>query len=164
MASLCLTPVPQTTPELEATQVTVKIPTYRVDMKGEADLIEEIGRLYGVNKIPSRLRVGTLGSNPYDKTVDDLNEVRTLLTGMGLYEAQGQTLISKEDAIRFSPYPLPANGPVALKNPLSSDMDVLRPSLLPGLLTSITHNVNHRTPDIALFEIGRVFVPAADGK
>ena len=164
LASLCLTPVPQTTPELEATQVTIKIPTYRVDMKGEADLIEEIGRLYGVNKIPSRLRVGTLGSNPYDKTVDDLNEVRTLLTGMGLYEAQGQTLISKEDAIRFSPYPLPANGPVALKNPLSSDMDVLRPSLLPGLLTSITHNINHRTPDIALFEIGRVFVPAADGK
>lgn len=154
LASLELTPVPEATPELEATQVTVKIPTYRVDLKRETDLIEEVGRLYGVDKIPSRLIIGSLGSNPYDKVVDFLNDVRTLLVGLGFYEAQGQTLISKTSAGCVCP------NPVELKNPLSSDMDVLRPSLLPGLLTCVTHNINHGTSDVALFEIGRVFIPA----
>jgi phenylalanyl-tRNA synthetase beta chain len=53
--------------------------------------------------------------------------------------------------------------PVAIKNPLSSDMNVLRPSLLPGLLDSLRHNVSRKNDDVALFEIGRVFVPA-EGK
>lgn len=154
LANLELTPVPEATPELEASQVTVKIPTYRVDLKREADLIEEVGRLYGVDKIPSRLMIGSLGSNPYDKVVDFLNDVRSLLVGLGFYETQGQTLISKTSAECVCPHP------VELKNPLSSDMDVLRPSLLPGLLTCVTHNINHGTSDVALFEIGRVFIPS----
>lgn len=158
LASLELTPIPEATPELEATQVTVQIPTYRVDLKREVDLIEDIGRIYGVDKIPSRIKVGSIGSNPYDSTVDELDEARTILTGLGLYETQGQTLISSAAAKLICPNPVP------LKNPLSSDMDVLRPSLLPGLLTCITHNINHRVNDIALFEIGRVFLPTDGSK
>ena len=156
LASLELTPVEEETPELAASRVTVKIPPRRVDLNREADLIEEVGRLYGVDKIPSRLQIGSLGSNPYDKTVDFLSEVRRLLVGLGFHEAQGQTLISKAAAKLVCP------SPIELRNPLSSDMDVLRPSLLPGLLASTTHNINHGTPEVALFEIGRAFIPDGD--
>jgi hypothetical protein len=95
LASLNLTPVPEATPELEASQVTVKIPTYRVDLKREADLIEEVGRLYGVDKIPSRLMIGSLGSNPYDKVVDFLNDVRSLLVGMAFTRLRGKPSFPK---------------------------------------------------------------------
>lgn len=155
---LQLEAVAEASPELEQTQVTVKIPSYRVDLKQEADLIEEVGRLYGVNKIPSTIHFGTIGRNPYDATVDVLNKARTILAGMGLSEAQGQTLISKEYAQWVDP------DPVALSYPLSADMNVLRPSLLPGLLDCIQRNINHKTNDVALFEIGRVFNKNAEGK
>ena len=69
-------------------------PTFRVDLKREVDLIEEIARLYGVDKIPSTPPRGAIGSNPYDAVHDQMAEARRILTGLGLNEAQGQTLIS----------------------------------------------------------------------
>ena len=71
-------------------------------------------------------------------------------------EAQGQTLISDNAAH------LVTAQPVALENPLSSDMNVLRPSLMPGLLDALRQNVNRKNNDVAFFEIGRVFAPAYD--
>jgi phenylalanyl-tRNA synthetase beta chain len=136
-----------------------RVPTYRVDIKRETDLIEEIGRLYGVDKIPSTPPRGAVGANAFDSVHDQIAESRRLLTGLGLFEAQGQTLISDAVAkLRDS-----GASQVALQNPLSSDMNVLRPSLLPGLLDSLRHNVSRKNDDVALFEIGRVFVPA-EGK
>jgi phenylalanyl-tRNA synthetase beta chain len=94
-----------------------------VDLKREVDLIEEVGRLYGVDKIPSTPPRGALGANAFDAVYDQIGEVRRILTGLGLNEAQGQTLISECTECR-----VPAPNVVALANPLSSDMDVLRPS------------------------------------
>jgi len=131
---------------------TFSLPTWRVDLKREVDLIEEVGRLYGVDKIPSTPPRGALGSNAYDAVYDQIGEVRRILAGLGLNEAQGQTLISKDEC-RIKNEEL-----VALANPLSSDMDVLRPSLLPGLIHSLRHNVSRKNYDVALFEVGRVFV------
>jgi phenylalanyl-tRNA synthetase beta chain len=82
---------------------------------------------------------------------DQLVEARRLLAGLGMYEAQGQTLISEVSAR------LEAGTAASLANPLSSDMNVLRPSLLPGLLDALRHNLNHKNHDVALFEVGRVF-------
>ena len=127
------------------------VPTWRVDMKREVDLIEEVGRLFGIEKIPSTPPRGALGANAYDSVYDQISEVRRILTGLGLNEAQGQTLVAKAEC-RVKPEEI-----VALANPLSSDMDVLRPSLLPGLLTILRHNVSRKNHDVALFEIGRVF-------
>ena len=135
--------------------VTFKIPTFRVDLKREADLIEEVARLYGVDKIPATPPRGAIGSNPYDAIHDQLGDARRLLIGLGLNEAQGQTLISDGAAKLATSEPI-----VALANPLSSDMNVLRPSLLPGLLDSLRHNLSHKNHDVALFEIGRVFSSA----
>jgi phenylalanyl-tRNA synthetase beta chain len=131
---------------------TFKIPSWRVDLKREVDLIEEIGRLYGIEKIPATPPRGALGANVFDAVYDQIAEARKILTGLGLSEAQGQTLIAKSEVRNQKPEEI-----VALANPLSSDMDVLRPSLLPGLIHSLRHNVSRKNYDVALFEIGRVF-------
>ncbi len=142
--------------EAEATPlepVTVKIPTFRVDLKREVDLVEEVVRLFGVDKIPSTAPRGAIGTHAYDAVHDQLAETRRILAGLGLNESQGQTLISDAAAGLCTD----AEEIVSLANPLSSEMNVLRPSLLPGLLDALRHNLSHKNYDIALFELGRVF-------
>ena len=75
------------------------------------------------------------------------------MSSLGLSEAQGQTLVSGSEVRSVKDENI-----VAIANPLSSEMDVLRPSLLPGLLNALRHNISRRNNDVALFEIGRVFL------
>ena len=135
----------------EPGECTFSVPSWRVDLKREVDLIEEVGRLFGIDKIPSTPPRGALGSNVFDSVYDQISDARRILTGLGLNEAQGQTLISSAE------FGIRSAESVMLANPLSSDMDVLRPSLLPGLIHSLRHNVSRKNYDVALFEIGRVF-------
>jgi phenylalanyl-tRNA synthetase beta chain len=133
------------------------VPSWRVDLKREVDLIEDVERLYGVEKVPATPPRGAIGTNVFDSVYDQIAEACRILAGLGLNEAQGQTLISSAElGIRSAES-------VMLANPLSSDMDVLRPSLLPGLIHSLRHNVSRKNYDVALFEIGRVFTRSADG-
>jgi phenylalanyl-tRNA synthetase beta chain len=136
--------------------LTFEIPTFRVDLKREVDLIEEICRLHGIDRIPSTPPRGAHGTNEFDAVYDQIAEARRILTGLGLNEAQGQTLIGKSE-VRSTR----SEDSIELVNPLSSDMDVLRPSLLPGLIHSLRHNVTRKNSDVALFEIGRVFTGGA---
>ena len=133
-------------------ECTFGIPTFRVDLKRDVDLIEEIGRMYGVDKIPATPPRHAIGSNAFDAVYDAATEARRLLTGLGLNEAQGQTLIAHDES------GMKSEGQAPLANPLSSDMDVLRPTLLPGLIHSLRHNISRKNYDAALFEIGRVFL------
>ena len=144
-------------PPSEPGTVTYRIPTFRVDLKREVDLVEEVARLHGVDRIPSTTPRGAVGGHPFDAVYDVLMELRRLLAGLGLNEAQGQTLIAGQLAS------LPGTPAVRLANPLSSDMDVLRPSLLPGLLDILRHNSSRRNAHVQLFELGRVFQPGAKG-
>jgi phenylalanyl-tRNA synthetase beta chain len=128
-----------------------EIPSWRVDLKREVDLIEEIARLYGVDKIPSTAPRGAVGAHPFDPVYDQFAEVRRILSGLGLNEAQSQTLIN-DAAAKTATADI-----VLLANPLSSDMNALRPSLLPGLLATLGHNFTRKCSDVQLFEIGRVF-------
>lgn len=130
---------------------TFRIPTWRVDLKRETDLIEEIERLHGLDQVPATPPRGAIGAHPFDAVHDQIAEARRLLCGLGLHEAQGQTLVGKAEGRRQN------KDLVELANPLSADMDVLRPSLWPGLLTILRHNVSHKNYDVGLFEIGRVF-------
>jgi phenylalanyl-tRNA synthetase beta chain len=141
-------------PTANGQSATFSIPTFRVDLKREVDLIEEIARLHGVDKIPSTAPRGAVGAHPFDAMYDEIAAVRRLLAGLGLNEAQGQTLVSSAECGMRNAECVP------LANPLSSDMDVLRPSLLPGLIHSLRHNLNRKNNDVALFEIGRVFLRA----
>ena len=155
LSSLGLDPIDGGT-GVEASSTTFRIPTWRVDLKREADLIEEVARLFGVDNIPSTPPRGAIGSNAFDEVYDEIAGARRLLAGLGLNEAQGQTLISETAAALAAP----TGSLVLLDNPLSADMNALRPSLLPGLLDSLRHNANRQSHDVGLFEIGRVFTQA----
>src|SRR5262249_48663919 len=133
LASLGLMEEPQGRTEGSAR---FSVPTWRVDLKREADLIEEIARLHGVDRIPSTPPRAAIGARAFDAVYDEHAEARRLLTALGLQEAQGQTLIA-EPASRLV---APAEGLLHLSNPLSHEMQVLRPSLLPGLLDALHHN------------------------
>ncbi|MCI0536720.1 MAG: phenylalanine--tRNA ligase subunit beta [Verrucomicrobiales bacterium] len=130
---------------------TFGVPTFRADLEREIDLIEEVARLYGVERIPPTAPRGAIGANQFDAVHDEIAEARRILCALGLNEAQGQTLIASAE------FRLGGAESVLLENPLSSDMDLLRPSLLPGLIHALRHNLARKNNDAALFEIGRVF-------
>jgi phenylalanyl-tRNA synthetase beta chain len=145
-----------------------RVPTWRVDLKREVDLIEEVGRLYGVDKIPSTPPRGATGTNAFDSVYDQIGEVRRILSSLGLHEAQSQTLVDYEAARytiveKFPIAPESCWQPedvkklVGLSNPMNTDMNTLRPSLLIGLFESIAHNHAHQNSSVALFEIGKTF-------
>ena len=138
--------------------VTFVVPSFRVDLKREVDLVEEVARLYGVDRIPSTTPRHAKGSHPFDDQYDEWMEMRRALSGLGLNETQGQTLVSGTGVRGCEASTVPG-----LSNPLSSDMDVMRPSLLPGLLDILRHNVRRRNNDLAFFEIGRVFRKRSGG-
>ena len=128
------------------------IPSFRRDLTREADLVEEVARLHGVDRIPATPPRGGIGTHPHDPVHDRLARVRSQLVGMGLSEIQGQTLISES-----APGLLRDCRPAFLEYPLSADMNILRPSLLPGMLEVLRHNAHQGIPDAALFEIGSTF-------
>ena len=132
----------------DATQATWSIPTYRVDLEQEADLIEEVCRIYGANNIPSVIQSAAPGESAEDATYDFHSRLRKLAASLGFDEATNYTLL-RGDAQGGEGY--------RVANPLSEDYSVLRTSLLPGLLAAAAHNVGHKNPDLRLFELGRVF-------
>jgi phenylalanyl-tRNA synthetase beta chain len=137
-------------------ECTFSIPSWRVDLKREVDLIEEVGRLYGIEKIPSTPPRGALGANAFDSVYDQIGEVRRILTGLGLNEAQGQTLVAHEAAL------LRPDVPSKLANPLNSEMDTLRPGIIPGLLNALRLNISRKNNNVTLFEIGKRFACFGD--
>jgi phenylalanyl-tRNA synthetase beta chain len=128
--------------------VEVEVPTYRVDLEREVDLIEEVCRIYGVEKIPAKRQPAVAAVSEFDVKWDALAKVRRVLTALGFHEAQNQTLVG--------------GGELKLQNPLSADQQAIRAKLEPGLLANLRTNVSRHQYDVKLFEIGRVF--AADGK
>jgi phenylalanyl-tRNA synthetase beta chain len=137
----------------------VDIPSWRPDCEREIDVIEEVARHHGYTEIartmPPITRAG--GLSPYQR---DRRLVREILVGAGLAEAWATSFLAPEDLARAG---LPA-GAVEVENPLAAEESILRPSLLPGLLRAVAANAGHRRPDVALFEIGHVFLPPPDGE
>ncbi len=132
----------------------VSVPTWRGDVSREADLIEEVGRHYGVDKVPSTIPassgVGRLGPGQKEERV-----VRDVLVGAGVAETIEYTFVGGPSQ----------NGqkPIRLANPIAEQQSVLRTSLVqPGLLEALETNVRQGRRDVALFEIGRVFHAGSD--
>ena len=135
------------------------IPSFRQDLFREVDLIEEVCRLAGVQKIPSRIFGAATESSNADRLHDDLMQLRRRLVGLGLFEARSLTLVD-ERALDYLLEPKP--GILTLRNPLSADQGILRPSLLPGLVRAAERNFNRGAAGVALFEIGRLFRAEAE--
>ena len=143
-------------------RITCTIPPYRPDIEREVDVIEEVARLYGYDRIeePPRLRVPSFIPRPTQEETAH----RTLfsrLTGWGFREAFTNSLLSEEVAGRFYDPgvagDLYGGDVVTTANAITQDMTTLRPSLLPGLLQVARHNVNHGQSEIRLVEMGHVF-------
>ncbi len=132
---------------------TWEIPTFRADLQQEVDLIEEVVRAYGIERIPSRQRSRFTPESDAGRTADSINLLRERLVALGLFEARTSALISRADAARSDACA------VSLKNPLSEDHVALRPSLVPGLLGVLGRNQNMGARSIRVFETGRIFLP-----
>lgn len=130
-----------------------QIPSFRRDLTREVDLIEEIARVIGMDAIPARTVAPFLPSTPSDRAHDQVMKIRESLNGRGLSEARTLTLIS-EKALQHNFFHAPVT---RVRNPLSEDQVVLRPTLVPGLLEVLTRNVRVGAKAVRLFEIGRVF-------
>ena len=133
---------------------TWKIPSYRRDLQRDVDLIEEVLRAYGIDKVPGRTR----GRFMPTSTADSSHDVETLflrdrLTASGLSEVRTSKLISKSA--------MASDKAVELRNPLSEDHVALRPNLISGLLEVLERNIRAGAESVSIFEIGRVFVPPA---
>lgn len=126
------------------------IPAFRQDLTREVDLIEEIARVVGIEKIPARLSAAPAAPGKADAVYDFQMGLRRKLAAQGLSEARTSTLVS--EAMMWQELPA-----VRLRNPLGADQAFLRTSLLPGLLTALGRNVRHGAKHIGLFEVGRTF-------
>lgn len=136
----------------------VSVPTYRVDVQREIDLIEEVARHDGYASLPASIpEMDALQPPPDPRTLLD-RRLRQLLTGAGLSEAMTFAFI---EAVAAEPFAEP-NGIVKVANPLSEKFAVLRPSLLPGLVDAASHNRRHGRADVRLFEVGTRFGAAAE--
>ena len=141
----------------------VQIPSFRVDLEREADLIEEIARLYGYNNIPITLPGVDLSFPEQDEERLKRNQASRVMTEAGFSEAINYSFVSSayDDALLLDGSD-PRRSHVPLLNPLTEEQDVMRTSLLPGLLENVRRNLNHQQTSCYLFEIGKVFLPAGD--
>ena len=142
----------------------VFVPSFRVDLEREADLIEEIARLYGFNRIPITLPGVDLSFPEQDEERIKRNQASLIMTDEGFSEAINYSFVSNtyDDALLLDKSDVRRHH-VRLLNPLTEAQDVMRTSLLPGLLENVRRNLNYQQTHCYLFEIGKVFLPV-DGE
>ena len=131
----------------------VLVPSYRFDVSIEADLIEELARIYGYNNLP---QTGGLGNQSLSSTPEshiELGQIRQQLVALGYQEVVTYSFIEPSLAETL----FPDQPRVSLQNPISADMAVMRTSILPGLLSTLKYNENRQTERIRIFESGLVF-------
>jgi phenylalanyl-tRNA synthetase beta chain len=149
---------PKTTDTFE-----VKLPSWRLDLEREIDLVEEVARVYGYNRFANTLPTpGIVIAHP---TAAKEAAVRTRLLALGFSESISSTFAGQSDTSLFHTNPSDGHRPVAMENPLSAEASLLRPSLVPGMATMLAHNLNRDVKEVRLFEQGQIFTgtPPADG-
>ena len=144
--------------------LTASIPSFRQDIGREADLIEEVARLYGYDKIP--LSVSSLAPNLFSKGTLELSSeatyshLRQILSSLGLNEIMSYSLISRQALRRLE---LPLDNTITVKNPLSYEQEILRPTLLAGMFGALLTNLNRKNMHLKLFELGRIYLKMPQG-
>ena len=130
-------------------------PSWRFDMGREADLLEEIARIHGYDNIPVEPVRGAPSAGAAAETATPQSVIKQRLVARGFNEAITFSFVNPELQQLIDP----EVEPVALKNPISSDLAVMRTSLIPGLLSAAAHNLNRQQPRVRLFETGLRFMP-----
>ncbi|BAN49367.1 phenylalanine--tRNA ligase subunit beta [Metapseudomonas resinovorans] len=142
-----------------AGQWRVEVPSHRFDISLEVDLIEELGRLYGYNRLPVRYPQARLAPTARSEARVELPALRRLLVARGFHEAITYSFIDPKLFELFSP----GVKPLMLANPISADMAAMRSSLWPGLVSALQHNLNRQQSRVRLFEGGLRFVGQLEG-
>ncbi|MGL5996316.1 MAG: phenylalanine--tRNA ligase subunit beta [Pseudomonas proteolytica] len=142
-----------------AGQWRVAVPSHRFDISLEVDLIEELARLYGYNRLPVRYPQARLAPQPKAEARAHLPELRRLLVARGYQEAVTYSFIDPKQFELFNP----GVEPLLLANPISNDMAAMRSSLWPGLVKALSHNLNRQQDRVRMFESGLRFVGQLDG-
>jgi len=139
-------------------ELTFMIPTFRVDITREVDLIEELARHYGYNKIPTTLPSVVMKTEglKIEKIIE--NRIKQILTSYGFLEVINYSFDDPEYLGLFN-----STQPLEILNPLSNEGSVLRTSLFSGLMRNVSLNLNRQINDIRVFEIGRVYIPEGNG-
>ncbi|MGH8563167.1 MAG: phenylalanine--tRNA ligase subunit beta [Gammaproteobacteria bacterium] len=137
----------------------VQPPSFRFDLAIEVDLIEELARVRGYERIPGRPPLGALKMNPRPEAVLDTSRLRQVMCDRGYHEAITYSFVDPVVLGRL----MPGVETLQLANPIASDMSVMRPSLWPGLLGALKHNQDRQATRVRLFETGLVF-RLVDGK
>ncbi len=150
--------------ERAADGVTVRVPTHRVDLEREVDLVEEVARIRGYHTVPATLPRVPMSADEPPQEHRLAERARDLLVGCGLHEAITWTFGDPEDdrRLRIPEGDRPAK--VRIQNPLGVETSVLRTSLLPGLLRAVGTNQRRQVRDVRLFEVGRTFHPEPDAR
>ena len=141
-----------------------KVPSWRIDVEQEEDLVEEVARHTGFDKIIDHLPPSS-ASGEYQPSEMKQRLLRRAFNAFGFDEAINFSFIERET--QFEPIPSLATGEVKqplLKNPIIEEAAFMRATLLPGLLNSLRHNLNHGIRDVRLFELGRVFAMTSRGE
>ncbi|MDX5373214.1 MAG: phenylalanine--tRNA ligase subunit beta [Pseudomonadaceae bacterium] len=142
-----------------AGQWQVSVPSHRFDISLEVDLIEELGRLYGYNRLPVRYPQARLAPQAKAEARAELPALRRLLVARGYQEAITYSFIDPKLFELFNP----GVAPLQLANPISADMAAMRSSLWPGLVKALEHNLNRQQSRVRLFESGLRFVGRLEG-
>ena len=137
----------------------VSVPTHRFDISLEVDLIEELGRLYGYDRLPVRYPQARLAPEASPEARAELPALRRLLVARGYQEAITYSFIDPKMFELFNPGEMP----LQLANPISADMAAMRASLWPGLIKALQYNLNRQQSRVRLFECGLRFVGQLDG-
>ncbi|WP_193164729.1 phenylalanine--tRNA ligase subunit beta [Microbulbifer hainanensis] len=137
---------------------TFLVPSFRFDIAIESDLLEELARVYGYNRIPSVSFTAELDIEPRAESKIATSALEQTLLARGYNEAITFSFIDRESAALFDPQA----EPVALQNPISADLAVMRTSLIPGLCKALQYNLNRQQGRVRLFETGLRFVPAGE--
>ncbi len=138
-----------------------EIPAFRQDMESEADVSEEVLRMYGYDHIPSTLMNATTMAGQHDAKSVFNYRVKDALVSMGLYEILNYSFVSPRwlDKLGLAGDD-PRRNVVKLRNPLGEDTSVMRTTLVPSMLNTVAANLNRGIPEGRLFELSKVFVPA----
>ncbi|WP_138429920.1 phenylalanine--tRNA ligase subunit beta [Fodinibius saliphilus] len=146
---------------LEQDQDTIKykIPTFRPDLEREVDLIEEVGRLFDYNNIPTPEHGKFISPEPLTDWEQLVSKTKDIAKGMRFREIYSNSLMPDKDAKLLGSL----DNMIHTLNPISTDMTTLRPSLLYGFLTSVAYNFNRNINQVRFFEIGNVFEHSEEG-
>ena len=134
-------------------ELEVEAPTFRPDLTREIDLIEEIARIYGYNRIKTTIQAGGNLVTRIPQEDEVFRKIKQFMVGKGFFEVITNNLVDPEILHRLTP----GVSPVAIRNPLSQDLSVLTTTLTHGILSAVSYNKNRQEKNLRIFELGKVF-------